>query len=649
MTSDTATYEYAFIGMGCANSLLLLELHRAGLLHKGQIVVYEPSLKEQNDRTFCFWLEPKVMQETGLDGLVTHSWSHVKCTNEQIQQLEDKRYYYIRSETLYSRAKEILAQYEATWIPQQLERPRKNLARYVFDSRPPRFEKSTTQKAVLSQSFYGWIVHTEKPVFDPHVFTMMDFAFPQNGHTQFLYILPFDQQTALIEPTRFGSEIMTESQAEQYIVKYLIELQTPYEIKEKEQGCIPMASSAPLDENLPSNWYRTGAAGGQLKPSTGYSFVRSLTDAQQMADSLSLKREKLARRNRIGRFDYYDRLLLQILSRTPHRGKAIFERLFAKNHAVRVLDFLDEKTRPLEEFKLMSSLPIGWFVSAALRDLLWTLRSKAKQISPALLVVLLCLCVQSIGQISWVWPILLIGFFIVGLPHGALDHLHILPDLTRQQLLKYVVWYLILGMSVLAFWFVSPILALFFFLIYSVWHFGQADLQIWRCNRAIWHPFLWGSYYLMFLLATHKNEVGILLTQMHVGFSLQWSHEALTFISKWPFWCIMGIIPLTILKSWRVAEAILILVLLSQVPLLESFATFFIFQHSVNGWKHLVTELPYDSKSLWLHALPFTLGSIVLFAGYFHFIEAKNWGIVFVFLSALSFPHVFFMNRFYKK
>ena len=65
-------YDYAFIGMGCANSLILLELDRAGLLAQKRILVYEPEQKKGNDRTFCFWLEPNVLQDAGLEH--TYRW-----------------------------------------------------------------------------------------------------------------------------------------------------------------------------------------------------------------------------------------------------------------------------------------------------------------------------------------------------------------------------------------------------------------------------------------------------------------------------------------------------------------------------------------------------------------------------------------------
>lgn len=635
--------------MGCANSLLLLALQRANLLHGKRIVIYEPEQKEQNDRTFCFWLEPNELKKAGLEELISFSWAKVKCSSSEPQYLASKRYYYLRSEVLYAKIKSILSACNASWIYKKIEQTSEDLAAYVFDSRPPQFETSKNQHNALVQSFYGWFVQTEQPVFDPEVFTMMDFSIPQNGQTQFLYVLPFDPHRALIEPTRFGSDTLNEKEAEVMMESYFAKQQTTYDVIEKERGCIPMNSAPILKEDQPSNWHKTGAGAGLLKPSTGYSFVRNLADAQQICASLQENATQIARRSTIPRFAYFDRLLLQILSRTPQRGKVIFEHLFAKNQTIEVLKFLDEETSPKEELRLMLSLPIGWFLAAALRDFLWVLWSKCKSIAPVFIVSLLGYFAQLSGHLDWFWPLLAVGFIFVGLPHGALDHLHLLPNKKLNQILPYLLLYLALGTAVFILWFVAPQMALLFFLIYSAWHFGQADLQIWERNSVYWWPFMWGGFSLLFLLTTHLNEVVMLLSQVGLEINISTPGSFGQVFRSAPFWMILGLFPLYFLKSWRVIEALLVLLLVSELPIIEAFAIYFIFQHSINGWRHLQRTTSLSSMKLWLQALPFTLGSIALFAAFFYWSEDQNWGLFFIFLSALSFPHVYFMHRAYKR
>ena len=206
--------------MGCANSLILLELDRAGLLAGKRIVVYEPEQKKSNDRTFCFWLEPKVLHDAGLDKIVSHSWSAVLVNEFSAQSLAGKKYFYLRADALYAHTSQLLSQYDVTLRAEVLQDYPKALAHFVFDSRPPHFDLNDQIDVQISQSFYGWLVKTEAPVFDPEVFTMIDFSIPQNGHTQFLYVLPFDTRQALIEPTRFGEVLISEQEATHIIEKF---------------------------------------------------------------------------------------------------------------------------------------------------------------------------------------------------------------------------------------------------------------------------------------------------------------------------------------------------------------------------------------------------------------------------------------------
>jgi lycopene beta-cyclase len=641
-------YDYAFIGMGCANSLILLELDRAGLLAQKRILVYEPEQKKGNDRTFCFWLEPNVLQEAGLNQLVSHSWSKVKCNEEAPQLLAGKRYYYLRADALYAHTTQLLSQYDVPLLPEVLHDYPKSLAHFVFDSRPPQFDLNHQIDVQISQSFYGWLVETEVPIFDPEVFTMMDFSIPQNGHTQFLYVLPFDTRQALIEPTRFGEVLISEQEATQVIEKFLEERNTPFQILEKEQGCIPMCSASLQNEALPNNWFRTGAGGGQLKPSTGYSFVRSLTDAQQIVKSLSLNEAKFNRRKSPQRFAYYDRLLLKIIAQKPEKGKVIFTKLFHHTAAAKVLNFLDEKSTPFQELRLMSTLPILLFLNAALFDAIGKFRGFLAKRSVALYMTITLLVFQQfqLGLLSNL--ILIVGLLSIGLPHGALDHLHQYPGKKLSQLLPYFTLYIALGLGVLCFWLLAPPLALILFLVYSAWHFGQADLEIWKLKHTFLAPFLWGAYCLIFLLATHHLELITLLQQMGVELYLNWSATLISTFTTPLFWLILGAVPVFLFRSWRIMEAIVILTMLSTLPLIEAFGIYFIFQHSWNGWRYLTQITPLQPKQLWWRALPFTLASIGLFAAYYYWSAAQNWGLLFIFLSALSFPHVFFMHRAYQ-
>ena len=633
--------------MGCANSLILMELHRLDMLAQKRIVIYEPAQKIANDRTFCFWLEPEQLQALQLDKLVSHQWFAVKVNDLPAQALKDKAYFYLRADALYAHVKELLQHYDVEWKAQEIVQYPAQLATWVFDSRPPIFEQPSARYIQLDQSFYGWIVQTEKPIFDPGEFTMMDFSVPQR-ETQFLYVLPFAANSALIEPTRFGKARISENEATEMITSFLAERQTAFQILEKEQGCIPMCSAALQKEKLPPNWIRTGAGSGQLKPSTGYSFVRSLADAQQIVGSIQKKSTMIARRTSAARFAFYDRLLLQILGQKPHLGKRIFTQLFKRNKANVVLDFLDERTTLSQELRLMSTLPIQPFLVAAFKDFFHQLMSSIRRINVALLFSISFLFfeyfrLQTVGH-----GLLLFGLITVGLPHGALDHLPKFPFLSSRFWL-FIGHYLSLGGLLLLLWFVLPQFALILFLTYTAWHFGQADFEHWQ-HKAGFFSFLWGGLILALILLGHHKETIFMLKQMEIDPVIDYNIDV-QLIGK--IGSGSALLFLIILRKnqffFNLIQTVLLVCIGFFLPLIPAFGCYFIFQHSLHGWKHLKNKLALSDFQMWKHALPFTVGAIVLFAVFISLIQAPNWGQFFIFLSALSFPHVWYMHKSYSK
>jgi lycopene beta-cyclase len=106
-----------------------------------------------------------------------------------------------------------------------------------------------------------------------------------------------------------------------------------------------------------------GVKAGALKPTTGYGFLTMRSHGKAIAHAIKFDLP-IPRIYRKRRFRFYDTLLLHILRSTPQKGKPIFERLFDKQPATRVLKFLDEKTSLWEEVGIFSRLQISWFLKA---------------------------------------------------------------------------------------------------------------------------------------------------------------------------------------------------------------------------------------------------------------------------------------------
>ena len=185
----------------------------------------------------------------------------------------------------------------------------------------------------------------------------MDFNVDQQEQTQFIYVLPFSDDTALVELTRFGSDPISEIASKQILDNYIKTHFGEYERIDKELGVIPMY----MDLKPPKpfkNVVPIGTRANKVKPSTGYAFKNMYAHAKEIANNAKGV-------NSPSRFRLYDRLLILILSIWPEKGRPIFQRLFAVKQTNYVLRFLDEKTTLWEDASMFYRLPVGVFLRAS--------------------------------------------------------------------------------------------------------------------------------------------------------------------------------------------------------------------------------------------------------------------------------------------
>ena len=145
-------------------------------------------------------------------------------------------------------------------------------ATYIFNS--ILFEKPAinSKQFYLLQHFKGWLITTASAVFDSSAATLMDFRVPQEEGTTFVYVMPFSETRALVEFTVFSPALLVRDKYDQGLKNYIGELLniSEYTIEEEEFGVIPMTNVRfPRRKN---NIIYLGTAGGQTKPSSGYTF-----------------------------------------------------------------------------------------------------------------------------------------------------------------------------------------------------------------------------------------------------------------------------------------------------------------------------------------------------------------------------------------
>ncbi len=622
-----------------------------------KVLLIDPDDKKENDKTFCFWAREEDEIYKDYKDIISNSWSNIRINNELAQSIFPLRYYHINSKDLYNYSREIISKYNITCLKDlviditedralnvQLE-SQCYATKYVFDSRPLRFEQKKDDEFYISQSFYGFKIELQEQGFEDSVYRMMDFRVSQSSATQFVYILPYSAKTALVELTRFGKNVLQIDVAEKILDQFIKENFGQYKITEKEKGIIPMDPILPITKKR-SKWINIGTRAGNVKPSTGYAFKNMYTQSKFICNSDSFKFNPPSRKRR---FHFYDQLLLIILTLWPQKGKSVFEQLFKTSGAFFILTFLDEKSKVLDEFKMFFKLQIGLFLKATLYWMRWKLKS---YFVPLLMILMVFLPSEnkeeSVLNLANYQVILMVaGLLIVGIPHGALDHFTEAIDKGKKITFKFISRYLILMVPVFFIWLWNPLIALGLFLVYSAWHFGQTDVNHWGIKSKV-IGFMWGCILLSYLFLTHLDELNIILSALEVP----------TLVSFQEINVLKGfIIGLGVLFSiyFRNVQWFLIVYFLfvSQFTnLIFSFGLYFILHHSRLGWLHLKHELQVSHLRMYLKALPFNLGAILLFILFFTNFELSlkdNIAYFFIFLSCVSFPHVLCMHTFYKK
>ncbi|MBA4849181.1 lycopene cyclase family protein [Emticicia sp. BO119] len=372
-------FDYIICGGGMAGLSLAYYLKKSRLKNKSVLII-EPQDKNTNDRTWAFWEK----RPNTFEDILYRKWGLVQLIdangNAQVIDMGGYQYKLLRGIDFYTFVTTELRKYAGLeWIIDSVKTIKEESdgaivetqngkilkASLVFDST---FQLDLTLKHNhnLLQHFKGYVVKTKTPFFDPVLPVMMNFNIEQKGDCRFIYILPFDKNTALIEYTLFSESLLAQDEYDSELRKYLVhQLQLPdYQILEKEFGVIPMSDVA--TEEFPSEHIiRIGTAGGYTNPATGYTFQNTQRKLQKMVETLERTGSPKAKKNWFeSRFRFYASVLLNVLEQKRHPAADIFSKLYRKNPPVRVFRFLDGDTTMWEELQLMNTVPKTKFLAA---------------------------------------------------------------------------------------------------------------------------------------------------------------------------------------------------------------------------------------------------------------------------------------------
>lgn len=274
--------------------------------------------------------------------------------------------------------------------------------------------------------------------------------------------------------------------------------------------------------------------------------------------------------------------------------------------------------------------------------------------------------------------ILLLSLAITGIPHGAIDHVIFLqnqPSAAQNSNLirSFFVPYLAMIGLTFAFWFLIPEIMFWFFLAVAAYHFGQSQLYYIqfpeKSKGKIILYISWGIFILSSLWVFHWQEQSRIIQSV---FSWNLALGGLIYQTIYIAVVISGVVIAAMLISLyrkgmlsgkMLVQEIMVLFLLSMLFYFTSpFMAFAIYFGLWHAARVIITEYFFLKKgnqgSLTLGTfiksfLPFSLLS---FAGlgmlYWvsQIIQASisPFMLFLIFISALTMPHAFFMEKMYK-
>lgn len=260
------------------------------------------------------------------------------------------------------------------------------------------------------------------------------------------------------------------------------------------------------------------------------------------------------------------------------------------------------------------------------------------------------------GNEIYEWICFITILISIGIPHGAIDHLLLSPEINKKKLFKFIIKYLAIIVVYLAVWLIFPALALFAFIIMSAYHFGQSHfikLKLKKLERLTYialglfflSTILWGDF--EYTTSILSNIIDISSFENY-GFPV----ILLTFTLS----TILILINLRKEAFGLLLESFFLGLLLYNLPLLLGFIIYFGFWHSLPSMQEefeaLKNYIKVDKvKGFIKKLLPFTLISLagisLILLFFYNMMNSDQLTLLFfVLVSLISAPHIWYMNLF---
>ena len=263
-----------------------------------------------------------------------------------------------------------------------------------------------------------------------------------------------------------------------------------------------------------------------------------------------------------------------------------------------------------------------------------------------------------------------IFILLLGIPHGAIDHVLFFKKREMSQLKFYSI-YLGLSLVFVVLWHLAPIASLLFFLLISAFHFGEsqfADILFKKSLRFIFY-FFWGLCLLSTLMYYNANELYDITSYFDDTIILDkiYNKEKIgVFFYITNVVTIVSIIALTYYKKInndRLFSELFLLFLIHATfylfPFIIGFTLYFVALHSIKVMNDEFKFLKEEDKSFSIlrflillapYSVLSIFGTTFLFIlSYLNYIPYSIPFLAIIIISVITLPHAIVMNIFYNE
>lgn len=369
-------FDLIIIGGGCAGLSLAYQLSLFGESCPRTLIVEERA-NYTNDRTWCFW----DVNEPIHRNLAPHVWHNFVIKNNQLAQqysCKETPYFMLPSDIFYEAALSAIKSNtkiemltgeklsgdlikKDTWQIQTSQFIATSTN--VIDTRP---NKAITKKdSLMWQSFVGYEIELEHPLFNQDELVLMDFDANFKEGLGFIYCLPISKSKALIEYTVFSEDLFVADQLKDHLIEKISKYtnNATYKILRQEAGILPMGNKL-IQQKEDSSYLFAGLFAGAARPSSGYAFQRIQAWAKDCAKEL-INHQQIKRFKKDSWIQtWMDFLFITVIKKNPSLGAKVFEELFKNCEIKTIANFMSDHSTFLEKLKIITALPALPFLLA---------------------------------------------------------------------------------------------------------------------------------------------------------------------------------------------------------------------------------------------------------------------------------------------